>query len=67
MPLFEIAIVEKVPKKKGKDEKESLIFGPSPMIAKDEKAAATKVLLDNAEKLKKSDTDNLIVLVRPFA
>ena len=66
MPLFEVAILE-VPtdkeRKAGKEER--LIFGPSPVIAKDDRAAAMRVAFEQKDIEVKFD--QMRVLVRPFA
>ena len=69
MPLFEVAVIEEIKKGKGKDKKkkEKLIFGPKPIIAKDNQTAGMKVLLDNQSTMSKCNIDNVKVLVRPFA
>ena len=64
MPLFEVAILEKVKTKKGEKPKEKLVFGPKATIASDAQAAALKTVMDEGLKL---DMDNAEVLVRAFA
>lgn len=66
MPLFEVAILELPVKKKDEEGIEKLIFGPECMIAKSDKAAANRALIQNADKLADVDPDRLQVLVRPF-
>lgn len=66
MPLYEVAIIE-VTKHEKKDDEEKLALEPSFVLAKSDKAAGTKAFLDNAEAMKKFDSDKLQVLVRPFA
>ena len=66
MPLFEVAIIEEIKKKK-EETKEKLIFGPKAIISKDSQTAGMKVLLDNKKIMDNCNIDNVKVLVRPFA
>lgn len=68
MPLFEVAIIQK-PTKKELEEgtgKETLLFGPEAVLARDNQSAAiTAVTGDKAPK--GLDMARAEVLVRPFA
>lgn len=66
MPLYEIAILEMPEKKKDGEGVEKLVYGPEHIIAKSDKAAANKALIQNADKLAEVDPDRIQVLVRPF-
>lgn len=67
--LFEVALIQQ-PTKKEKEEggRETLILGPIPVIADDDKSASLKALMDNKddEKVKAADLSRVTVLVRPF-
>lgn len=66
MPLFEVAIIE-VPTKKEVEEgtsEEKLVFGPSPIIARDASMAGIKVVMANREI--DVNQSKMQVLVRPF-
>jgi hypothetical protein len=67
MPLFEVAILEN-PTKKAHEEGtgQKLIFGPKPIVARDQQSAAIVAVMDN-EIDSKVDRARLEVLVRPFA
>lgn len=64
--LFEVAIISVPTKKEIEDgKKEELLFGPSPVLAKDAQTAVYNILRNpaNAE----MDLDKVSILVRPFA
>lgn len=63
MKLYQVAIVTKG----GKDIPATILLPPTAILAVDEKTAATKVLLENVDKLKPHNLDNVEVLVVPFA
>ena len=64
-PYMVIAI-ERLPKKKDEEEKlPKVVLEPTVIIAKDDKSAATKVLITN-DSLKSCDPDRLELYVRPF-
>jgi len=66
MPLFEVAIIEKPTRKEAEDgATEKLVFGPSPVIAKDQQSAVVVALLGPDRP--KVDMNKAEVLVRPFA
>ena len=71
MPLYEIAVLEHPTDKAAKDgELEKLIYGPSTVIAKDDKAAAMQVMLGDelrtAMAENNADSSRVEVVVRPF-
>lgn len=65
--LFGVAVTERPRKKKDEDEEpmDGVVIAPMWVVARDEKAAAMKVMLDHPE-LKEKDLDRLEVHVRPF-
>lgn len=64
--LYLVALIQKPTKKEEEDGKqESLIMPPTPVIARDDKAAAIKAVQENASKIS-ADLSNVEVLVRPF-
>ena len=68
MPLFEVAIIQR-PTKKEIDEGtgvETLVFGPKPVIARDQQSAAIAAVMDGGVK-DGTDRTRMDVLVRPFA
>jgi len=66
MPLFEVAILELPTKNEREDGKsERLVFGPAPIVAKDQQAAAISAVLDG-DKFE-CNRDRMQVIVRPFA
>lgn len=68
MALFEVAITIQ-PTKKELDEgtgKEQLVFGPKPVIARDQQSAALAAIMGEAKTLD-VDMTRATVLVRPFA
>lgn len=67
MPLFEVAILELPTKNEKEDGKsERLVFGPAPVVAKDEQAAAISAVLDKQGGVE-VDRSRMSILVRPFA
>lgn len=67
MPLFEIAILLKPTKKEAEDGgSEKLIFGPKPVLARDEQAAGFAALMGE-EIPRDLDMNRAEVLIRPFA
>lgn len=68
MPLFEVAIIQKLTKKEAEEGtgSEKLVFGPKFVLARDGQAAAISALLNDAPK-EKIDMARCEVLVRPFA
>lgn len=66
MPLYLVALLQRPNKKESEEGKlETLVMAPTPVIARDDKAAALKAVLDNKEKVV-GDLSNVDVLVRPF-
>lgn len=66
MPLFEVAILERPTKKEIEEgSAEKLIFGPKPVIARNEQSAGIAAVLDNKEGID-VDQSRMVVLVRPF-
>lgn len=66
MPLFEVAIIQNPTKKeKSEGQEEVLIYGPSPMIAKDYKAANLKALQAVTD-FSKLNSSLIEVKIRPF-
>lgn len=66
MPLFLVALLQRPNKKEAEEGKlETLVMPPTPVIARDDKAAALKAVLDNKDKVT-GDLSNVDVLVRPF-
>ena len=66
MPLFEVAIIEKPTKKEAEEgATEKLVFGPTPVIARDAQSAVVVALL--GENKPTVDMNKAEVLVRPFA
>ena len=67
MPLFEIAILLKPTKKEAEDGgTEKLIFGPKPVLARDEQAAGFAALMGESVP-RDLDMNRAEVLIRPFA
>lgn len=67
MPLFEVAVLETAKIVKGEEEKpERLVIPPKYVLAKDDKIAAFKMVMENPELLKGADHDRMQVIVRPF-
>jgi hypothetical protein len=67
MPLFEVAIIQKPTKKEAEDGvAEKLVFGPKPVIARDNQSAAIAAVMDGQID-KDVDRTRMEVLVRPFA
>lgn len=67
MPLFEVAILQKPTKKEAEDGmSEKIIFGPKPVIARDDQSAGFSALRDE-EVPRDLDINRAEVLVRPFA
>jgi hypothetical protein len=67
MPLFELALIKQPTKKEAEDGKlEELILPPTPVLAKDDRAAALQAILNNKDKVG-TDISQVQVLVRPFA
>lgn len=67
MPLFEVAILQKPTKKEAEDGKaETIIFGPKPVIARDDQSAGFAALRDE-DVPRDLDINRAEVLVRPFA
>jgi hypothetical protein len=67
MPLFEVAIIQK-PTKKELDEgtgKETLLFGPKPVMARDGQSAAVAAVMGEGAPTG-VDMTRAEVLVRPF-
>jgi hypothetical protein len=67
MPLFEVAIIQR-PTKKEVDEGtgiETLLFGPSPVVARDEQSAAIAAVT-GPNKPATLDMSRAEVIVRPF-
>lgn len=64
--LYIVAIIQK-PTKKQEEEgvQEQLILAPTPVIARDDKAAAVKAVTTNKDKIE-GDLSNVEVIVRPF-
>lgn len=66
MPLFEVAIIEKPTRKEAEEgATEKLVFGPAPVIAKDQQSAVVVALLGKDRPA--VDMNKAEVLVRPFA
>lgn len=64
--LYLVALIQKPTKKEEEEGKqESLILAPTPVIARDDKAAAIKAVSENSSKIN-GDLSNVEVLVRPF-
>lgn len=67
MPLFEVAILQKPTKKEAEDGgAETLIYGPKPVLARDEQAAGFAALM-GSEVPRDLDMNRAEVLIRPFA
>lgn len=68
MPLYEVVVLEK-PTKKAAEEGalEKVMFGPTTIVAKDDKAAGLSAIMDNGPALAGADRSRLEVLIRPFA
>jgi hypothetical protein len=68
MPLYEVAIIEKPTKKETEEEgkTERLVFGPSPVVARDPQSALLAVVMEKDEYFK-IDPNRTEVLIRPFA
>lgn len=67
MPLFEVAIIQKPTKKEAEDGiAEKLVFGPKPVVARDNQSAAIAAVMDGGID-KDVDRTRMEVLVRPFA
>jgi len=65
--LFEVALIKKPTKKQAEEGAiEELIMAPQPVIARDDKGAAIKAVVENKDKIK-VDLALVEVLVRPFA
>jgi len=65
MPLYEVAILQQPTKKDAEDGAvETLLFGPTAVVAKDSQSAAIKAVMDSGQKV---DMSRAAVLVRPFA
>lgn len=61
-----VALIQKPNKKEIEEGKQdTLILGPVPVIAQDDKAAGVKAVMQNKDKIE-SNLDNVEVLVRPF-
>jgi hypothetical protein len=67
MPLFEVAILQKTPKKKDDESsgKEVLVYGPKAVVARDAQAAGFSALM-GADAPKDLDMDHAQVIIRPF-
>ena len=67
MPLFEVAVLRKIAKDEKRD-KEELLYGPVPIVAKDREAATMGAALKAQSDGIEIDTtdETLEVLVRPF-
>lgn len=64
--LYLVALIQKPTKKESEDGKlETLIMEPTPVIARDDKAAAVKAVTQQKGNIT-GDLDNVEVLVRPF-
>ena len=64
MPLFEIVILEKPTEKAAKDGAvERLVYGPSPVVAKNEQSAILHVMANGKPEF---DITRAEVIVRPF-
>ena len=64
--LFLVALIQQPTAKEKEDGKqEVLLLAPTPVIARDDKAAAVKAVRDNADKIT-TDLANVEVMVRPF-
>jgi hypothetical protein len=67
MPVYEVIIIEKPTDSEMDDGVlETIVLEPVLLVAKDEKSASMKVLLDNKELLSQKDAGRLEVMVRPF-
>lgn len=67
MPLFEVAILEKPTKKKAEEgETERLVFGPKPVVAKDQQSAVISAVMDG-ELPRDLDRSRMEIVARPFA
>jgi hypothetical protein len=70
MPLFEVAIIQKPTRKEAEEgASEKLVFGPVPVVARDQQSAAINAVMDGSKTQMPADTDRSRweVLVRPFA
>lgn len=67
MALFMVALLKK-PTKKDEENgiEEGLLMPPTPVVAKDDKAAAIKAVIKNRDTLGDADLASVEVLVRPF-
>lgn len=67
MPLFEVAIIQTPTKKEAEEGvPEKLVFGPKPVVARDNQSAAIAAVMDGGVD-KDTDRTRMQVLVRPFA
>jgi hypothetical protein len=68
MPLYEIAILKKPTKKEAEEQgaTEELLFGPTPIVARDPQSALIAVIAQKNEDIK-IDPNRCEVLIRPFA
>jgi hypothetical protein len=67
MPVYEVLVIEKPTDSEMDDGAlETIVLQPTLIVAKDEKSASMKVLLDNKGPLSTKDAGRLEVLVRPF-
>jgi hypothetical protein len=67
MPLFEVAIIEKPTPNEEKDGAvEKLVYGPKPVMARNNTGAMMKVVRD-CNQLEDAEEDRITILVRPFA
>jgi len=64
--LYEVAIIQKPTKAEAEEGKsETLILKPTPVLAKDDKAAGISAVLENKADIE-CDMSRVEVLVRPF-
>jgi len=64
--LYLVALIQKPTKKEEENgATETLVLPPTPVLARDDKAAAIKAVADSKDKIT-ADLSNVEVLVRPF-
>lgn len=71
MPLFEVAILQKPTKREIEEggATEQLVFGPKPVVARDDQGAGIAAVLEAKEEAESVDFDmnRCEVIIRPFA
>jgi hypothetical protein len=67
MPVFEVILIQNPTKAESENGQiEKLIFGPTAVVARDDKSAGVQAVLTNRDQIQ-NNLDRIDVLVRPFA